>query len=56
MILYLGGLGLLHEFNNLGQSGVSSHVGGRDEQGPVLIDGACNNCIARLFGHRHGLT
>lgn len=56
MILYLWGLGLLHEFNNLGKSGISSHVGGGDQKGPVLIDGACNNCIARLFSHRHGLT
>lgn len=42
-VVYLWGLGLLHQFNNLWQSGVCAHMGGLYQDHTMLINGATNH-------------
>lgn len=53
---YLWGLRFFHKFDDLGKSRISSNMSSRNQQGPILINGTCNDCTARLFSHRHCFT
>lgn len=53
---HLRSLSLLDKFDDLGQRGVHANMCSTDEQGAILVDGACNHSAPGLLSHRHGLT
>src|SRR5690606_33148075 len=52
----LGGPGLFHQADDLGQGGVIANARGLELEGARLVQGGGNHLIAHGFGHRYALT
>ena len=55
-VSHLGRLSFLHQFDDLGQSGVAAHVGRLHQQSTVSVDGAGDHRATDLLTDGHRLT